>query len=160
MDKELESYLENAKPSEEIEFLMGIEQTENHFNGLDERIKSVIPEWLKTMLIKYKIANLLIDTRDIDGEEISVQFNSFELIQDAGLEAYPGLAILELGYLGIAEDPTGSGDPYFISLKEGNNPPVYQIYHDVSDVGEEIIKEGKELISHKLSDLFKNQKKE
>ena len=67
---------------------------------------------------------------------------------------YPGLAIFEMGYICIASDPTGGGDPYFININEGDNPAVYQIYHDVSDLGEEIIAEGRKMIATSFSELF------
>lgn len=157
MKNELNSFLKNIKPIEDNEFLNGISQTENDFDSLENTIRESIPTWLKSMLIDFKIANLIIEFYAIDEEILSIQFNSFKNIEDACLNMYPGCAIFEMGYIGIAEDPTGSGDPYFVNLNEGENPPVYRIYHDISDKGEEILKNGKELIANKLSDIFKNQ---
>ncbi|MBT30253.1 MAG: hypothetical protein CMO01_11385 [Thalassobius sp.] len=70
---------------------------------------------------------------------------------------YLGCEIFELGYIEIGEDPTRSGNPYFIKYEVGDNSPVYRIYHDVSDQGDEILKHGKELITNMFSDIFKNQ---
>ena len=156
MNSELLSYLKVAKPKEDHEFLNGIKQTESDLEQLKDEVKQIIPSWVKHMLIDFKIANLILDFNSQADEQISIQFNSFKQIEDACLNMYPGCAIFELGYIGIGEDPRGSGDPYFIKIDEGENPPVYQIYHDVSDKGEEIVKHGKELISNKLSDIFKN----
>jgi hypothetical protein len=71
-------------------------------------------------------------------------------------ECYPGLAIRDLGYACLAIDPTGSGDPYFMRVADGDNPPVFQVYHDVSDVGTVIEQEGMIKIADSLSELFTN----
>ncbi len=157
MNIELLSYLKVAKPKEDHEFLNGIEQFENDFEKLNTEVKQIIPSWVKSMLLDFKIAHLIIDFKTNEGDEVSIQFNDFQQIEDACLNMYPGIAIFELGYIGIGEDPRGSGNPFFISTDEGDNPPVYQIYHDVSDQGNEILKHGKELVANKLSDIFKNQ---
>jgi len=159
MNPELVSYLKVAKPKEDHEFLNGIKQTESDFEQLKDELKQAIPIWVKTMLTDFEIGNLILDFNSQGDETILIQFNTFKQIEDACLNMYPGCAIFELGFIGIAEDPTGSGDPYFIKTDEGENPPVYQIYHDISDDGQEILKHGKELIANKLSDIFKNQTK-
>jgi hypothetical protein len=42
------------------------------------------------------------------------------------LEAYPGIAILERGYINVAIDPGGGGNPYFIPTDEGEDPPLFR----------------------------------
>jgi hypothetical protein len=74
-------------------------------------------------------------------------------IRGESIECYPGLAIRSFGYLNVAGED-GSGDPLFICVQEGEDPPLYQIYHDVSDNGEIIIAKGRELIAPALSDFF------
>ena len=66
----------------------------------------------------------------------------------------PGLAIRKLGYTCLAIDPTGGGDPYFMKTSEGDNPPVYQVYHDVSQIGSVIEQEGMKKIADSLSEFF------
>ena len=70
------------------------------------------------------------------------------------LECYPGMAIHPRGYVCIAACTLGSGDQYYICNADGDDPPVYQIYHDVSDVTDEIIADGREIIFPKVSLLF------
>ncbi len=70
------------------------------------------------------------------------------------LECYPGLAIHSSGYVCIAGCSFGSGDQYYICNTDGDDPPVYQVYHDVSDVAEEIIANGRSIIFPTLSQLF------
>jgi hypothetical protein len=57
----------------------------------------------------------------------------------------------------IAYDLIGSGDPIFIPINESDNPPVYQIYHDVSDQADLILAE-KRLVARRLSEIFQNAK--
>ncbi|HEY4108610.1 hypothetical protein, partial [Puia sp.] len=75
-------------------------------------------------------------------------------IYSESVECYPGLAITDLGYACLAIDPTGGGDPYFMKVAEGDNPSVYQVYHDVSDVGTEIEAMGMIKIANSLSEFF------
>jgi hypothetical protein len=72
--------------------------------------------------------------------------------------AYPGFAIREMGYVCLATDSTGGGNPYFIKVSAGDNPPVYQVYHDVSDIGVEIEEKGMEKIAGSLAEFFTRAK--
>lgn len=147
---EVEKFFDTRR---EIKF-EGEKENREDFISLKDELKSVLPKWYYEFLTKFPINGLIIDYVINPDDERSVEFVGFEGIEDEFYELYPGCAIGNLGYICIAEDPTGSGDPYFIDIHEGDNPPVYQIYHDVSDVGEEIIQHGKEKIVDKLSDLF------
>jgi hypothetical protein len=73
-------------------------------------------------------------------------------------QCYPGLAIRKLGYACLGIDPTGGGNPYFIKVSAGDNPPVYQVYHDVSRIGEEIEKRGMYQVADSLAAFFNNAK--
>ncbi len=71
-------------------------------------------------------------------------------------EAHPGAAIQALGYFCIGGDASGGGNPYFIPTTQGNNPPVFQVYHEVSNNPEEIEQGGMQKIAESLSQLFDN----
>ena len=118
-----------------------------------------IPGWYVELLVRYPIGLLEIGWRANAPEEGYDGIAWMELadpkgIRSESLECYPGLAILEKGWINIASDSMGSGDPYFIPTYEGNNPPVFQVYHDVSDKGEVILAEGCRLVAPSLSELF------
>ncbi len=74
------------------------------------------------------------------------------------LECYPGMAIRECGYICVAGCTLASGDQYYICNSDGDDPPLYQIYHDVSDVADEIIADGREVAFARLSELFETAK--
>ena len=114
---------------------------------------------VRRLLVRYPIGLLEIGWRADPPEEGYDGIAWMELadpkgIRSESLECYPGLAILEKGWINIASDSMGSGDPYFIPTYEGNNPPVFQVYHDVSDKGEVILAEGRRLVAPSLSELF------
>lgn len=137
----------------EIKF-PGAKERQEDYDTLAEELKSLLPDWFQELLLNYPLTGLVIDINGNTEDELSIEFAGFENVQDEFYDLYPGCAIGRLGYLCIGEDPTGSGDPYFINIKDGDNPPVYQVYHDAGDVGEEIIEHGCVKIANKLSDLF------
>ncbi|WP_242972909.1 tyrosine-type recombinase/integrase [Anaeromicrobium sediminis] len=65
-------------------------------------------------------------------------------------------AILERGYMCIASCSSGSGDPFFIPINQGDNPPVFRVFHDFGEDTDLILKEGMSLVAEKLSDFFRN----
>lgn len=75
-------------------------------------------------------------------------------VRSESLECYPGLAVLRNGYLNVAYCSHGSGDSYFINVYEGDDPPIYQLYHDVSDQPEVILAEGRRVVAASLSEFF------
>ncbi len=121
---------------------------------LNSEMKGLIPEWYIRLFHKYPIAESLLELPDLNDLELvehSLEFVSPEEMREESLECYPGCAILKLGYICV---DGGGGDPYFINVHEGEDPPVYQILHDISDEGTEIIADGKIQISDSFSELF------
>ncbi len=60
---------------------------------------------------------------------------SFELLDEDGASSesndfYPGLIVKADGYVPIGGCLIGSGDPYFINIRDQQPGPVYRIYHD------------------------------
>ena len=70
------------------------------------------------------------------------------------VDCYPGLAILPAGFVNVASCSGGSGDPYFISVNEGDDPPLYRMLHDVSDRAEIVLAGGRIVVSSRLSDFL------
>ena len=77
-------------------------------------------------------------------------------IRSESIDCYPGLAILKQGYINVAFCTEGSGDPYFVCMEEGDDPPLYQVYHDVSDEPKIIISKGRQKVAAKLSEFFRD----
>lgn len=117
------------------------------------------PTWLADLLMTVPLCGLELGwqapaPKQDDDHVRWLGWCDAEGIISESVECYPGLAILTLGYINVASCSIGSGDPYFISIHEGSDPPLYQIFHDVSDRGELIISEGRELVSSSLSQFF------
>ncbi|MGG0179132.1 SMI1/KNR4 family protein [Gottfriedia acidiceleris] len=133
----------------------------NQLDHLNKVFRNKLPEWLIQFYRNVPIYGLEITTKYIDSEDdedyIDMGFLDLEGIISESTELYPGITLLDKGYLCIGYDALGTGDQIYISLDEGENPPVYQIYHDVSEQPEEILSE-KRIIANSLSELFKNAK--
>jgi hypothetical protein len=116
-----------------------------------------IPEWLISLMTTVPLCGLEVNwqANDLDG---SIEWADTNDIRSESLECYPGLAILERGFVNIGCDPYGSGDSYFIPTDRGDDPPVFQVYHDVSDQADEILSRGLFEVSPRLSDLFRSAK--
>jgi hypothetical protein len=119
-----------------------------------------IPPWLADLLVTQPLAGLELGWQAYPPEADSdgvmwLEISDARNIRSESLECYPGLAILHRGFINIASCSQGSGDPYFISADEGDDPPVYQVYHDVSDQPDAILAEGRQLVARSLSEFFR-----
>jgi hypothetical protein len=45
-------------------------------------------------------------------------------------EFYPGIAVLNAGFVPVGGCSFATGDPYFICTRDGEGGPLYRIYHD------------------------------
>ena len=68
-------------------------------------------------------------------------------------ECYPGIAAVKVSYVPVAMCLTGSGDYYYIRSTEGENGPLYRIYHDAVN-GEHIEQDGIEKVLNSYASLF------
>ena len=117
-----------------------------------------IPEWLISLITTVPLCGLEVDWQ-ANGRHGSIEWADANDIRSESIECYPGLAILERGFVNIGCDPCGSGDSYFIPTDRGDDPPVFQVYHDVSDQADEILSHALFEVSPRLSDLFRSAKR-
>jgi hypothetical protein len=115
------------------------------------------------LLANYPIAGAQIDYKFYEAKDeydgcILFECAKPQNILDETLNAYPGIAIKDLGYFCVGLDSTGSGNPFFTTNRQGDNPPIYIVYHDVSDIGEEIEKNGMVKVADSFSELFSKAK--
>ncbi len=123
-------------------------------NALNLEMGGRIPEWYQSLLTTVPLCGLEIDwrTEDLD---VRISWNDVNGIRSESIECYPGLAILDRGFINVGSDPIGNGDPYFIPTDQGDDPPVFLVYHDVSDQADEILANGLVQIVPRLSELFR-----
>jgi len=125
---------------------------------LEADLGLVLPPWLRQIFTEVPLCGLELGkqvepTDEEDDGIMAVEWATADDIRSESLNAYPGLTIRSLGYVDVA-GRDGSGDPIFVCIHDGDDPPVYRIYHEVSDVGEEIIAGGREVEAPSLSEFF------
>ena len=68
------------------------------------------------------------DLSEIGGGSLDI-FSEKDIEEEA-TKFYPGIAVLNDGYIPVGGCSQGSGDPYFININDGISGPLYRIYHD------------------------------
>lgn len=118
-----------------------------------------LPEWLVHVLRAYRLAGsrMSIDER-ADESGIGVQMlwlTSRQMISEAH-DAEPGMTVCPLGFVPIGACASGSGDPYFLDLRDPNStdPAVIRIRHDLAGRGEYPV-EGFERVAPALSTFLR-----
>ena len=51
-------------------------------------------------------------------------------IRDEAERLMPGCGIKHLGFVPVAADPTGGGDPFFVNFRVSVDPPLIQVFHE------------------------------
>lgn len=130
-------------------------------NAINQNCSEILPDWYAKILLNYPVCGLEIGWQQYEPEEDFdginwMMWSNLEMMQSEMIDAYPGIAIYKHGYLNVATCSHGSGDPYFINVKEGDNPRVLQVFHDVSDEYKIIVEEGIDIVANSLSDFFQN----
>lgn len=124
---------------------------------LEAAMPAAVPRWLLDLLRNYPLAGSAFSlTEEGDASELGAEMKWLtpdEMISEA-VETFPGIAAVPRGYLPVAMCLVGSGDPYFIRLAGGDDPPLVRIPHrGVDEDGR--LREGKvEVVCHHLSEFF------
>ena len=131
----------------------------------DERIRMTealtnYPSWLLDLLSSVPLVGLELgwqadEPQSEDDGLAWVRISDAAGILRESLELHPGLDILPAGYVNFGGDAIGGGDPYFVPINEGMDPPLYQVYHDVGDDAATILAEGRILVAPSLSEFFR-----
>lgn len=139
---------------------LGRTATNEEIKLLKEKFGDKIPSWYYHIISELPLIHMEIGWQayesddDYDGIEYVEILEPKHMIEES-FEYYPGIPIIEKGYVCIGGDPSGSGDPYFVNFYT-ENPPVYQIYHDSVDQADEILKNGKAKVANSFAELFRN----
>ncbi len=119
----------------------------------------IYPVWLLDLLTTVPICGLELGWRASEPEPDWDGVLTIEVCNAAGilsesLELYPGCEILAAGYVNFGGG-CGSGDPYFLCIHDGEDPPLYEVDHDVGSDAETILAEGRNLVAPSLSEFFR-----
>jgi hypothetical protein len=156
--QEAEYFIEKAKKLDGK--YLGRTATREEIQLLNGNFGDKIPSWYCKLISDLPLIHMEIGWQAYELEEDYDGIAYVEIYQpshmiDESFEAYPGIPVLERGFVCLEGDPTGSGDPYFINF-DSENPPLFQIYHDSGDNPDEILKHGKAEVADSLVNFFKN----
>jgi hypothetical protein len=117
------------------------------------------PSWMLDLLSAVPLCGLELGWQAFDPEPgfdgvLWIEVSNADGILWESLEGYPGLGILPAGYVNFGGDAGGGGDPYFFPVQEGDDPPLYQVYHDMGVDTETILANGRQLVANRLSEFF------
>jgi hypothetical protein len=129
--------------------------------ALNRECGGILPDWYIDLITAYPICGLelgwLSSTPGEEDDGVSwMTWSAPAGMRSEMVECYPGIAICKLGYFNVAGCSHGSGDQYFMSARKGDDPPVIQVAHDVSDDAEVILRNGMYVVAERLSELFTN----
>jgi hypothetical protein len=133
----------------------------DEMRSLVAALGGIYPGWLAELLTNVPICGLELGWRefepepDYDGVSWLFWSDSRNILSES-VECYPGLVIPPSGFVNVASCSMGTGDPYFISVHEGIDPPLYRVYHDVGHEADVILAGGRIVVAQRLSDFFAN----
>jgi hypothetical protein len=155
--QEAEKFIEKARKLGDK--YVGRVATKEEIEILKDKFGDKIPTWYYKLISELPLIQMAIGWKAFEPEEdfngiIFVKINQpIDMIEES-FEYYPGIPILEKGFVCIGEDMSGGGNPYFINFNS-TNPPIFQIYHDSGHTSEDILKYGKRKVAHSLVDFFR-----
>jgi hypothetical protein len=140
--------------------LHGASATDDDIHLLRSRLPATsTPDWLMSILREYRLAGIcfgLSEEHDRSGLGADVTWLRPEQIVSESRDAEPGISVLPYGFLPIGACATGSGDPYFLDLRQASSdPPVVRVPHDYAGRGPYPL-DKVEVVSSSLSDFFAN----
>lgn len=115
----------------------------------------LVPEWLLEAIREHKLIGsyfCLDEQSDPSGLGVDMKWLTPEQMLSEAIEYEPGMSIWPLGFMPIGECEKGSGDPYFLDLREvdSTDPAVFRVYHDMARTGA-YPSEGVAMVSPRLS---------
>jgi hypothetical protein len=115
--------------------LGGTKASDGDIRLLREKLPAaLVPEWLADMLKRYDLAGAdfeLTEEQDLSQLGASISWMpATEMIVEAN-ECEPGMTVVRAGFLPFGTCTVGSGDPYFLDMRQGSrDPPVVRVPHD------------------------------
>lgn len=155
--KQAEAYLEKYRQINED---TGRTATAEEVQLLKEKFGDLIPDWYYRLISQLPLIDAEVAWQAYEPDEdfdglASVQFLSAEDMILESFEYDPGILVRSKGYVCIATDPGGSGDPYFVKFDRAD-PAVLQIYHDFFDEDANLTEYDYVTVAESFSALFAN----
>lgn len=148
----------NQRLQEITEDLHGAAATDEEIESLEMRLPPGLrPDWLLAMLKGYRLGGVRFSLskehdRSALGAEV-IWLTPQQIVSEA-CDAEPGISVSPSGFLPIGACAAGSGDPYFLDLREATtDPPVVRIPHEYGGHGSYPLNRV-ELITSSLSEFI------
>jgi hypothetical protein len=138
--------------------LDGAKVTESDIGMLRANLPAaLVPDWLAEILKRYNLAGAsfeLSEEQDLSRLGAYVNWMPPQEILIEANECEPGMTVVRAGFLPFGGCAVGSGDPYFLDMRQGSRDPmVVRIPHDYAG-GKSYPLERIELVAWHLSDFF------
>jgi len=140
--------------------LPGTSATGDDIHLLRSRLPATLtPDWLMRILREYRLAGTcftLSRKHDKSGLGADIIWLTPEQIVSESHDVEPGISVLSSGFLPIGACATGSGDPYFLDLRQtSGDPSVVRVPHDYGGRGSYPL-DRVEVVSSSLSEFVSN----
>ena len=137
--------LEAAKSALERSSTEGKTASVGSLNDLNAKLGGLIPNWYFELITTLPICNLELGWQrsepedDFDGIE-GVQILDVDLLDEINCDSYPGIYLTPARYLVIGYGSSWAGNCFVIPTDQGEDPPLYEVWHDVAQNTEDLIR--------------------
>jgi len=125
---------------------------------LSRELGANLPDWYRDLLAAVPLIGLELGVNvpdsEPDDETSWLEWLGPGSIRSESLELYPGIAVLQHGFLCVGGCSHGTGDQYFLKTTLGDDPPLVQIDHEIVDDADLIVTRGLNEIAPALSAFF------
>jgi hypothetical protein len=118
-----------------------------------------VPEWLIGLESAYRLCGTCFSlprSADPSGLGVEMRWMAPKDTCEEVTDFYPGIAAAPLGYLPVGTCERGSGDPYFINVNGGEDPPLVRIPHEAVGREMELLVSQVEVVAEKLTAFFEH----
>jgi hypothetical protein len=138
--------------------LRGTKTSEKDISDLRDSLpKVVVADWFFELIRTFPLAGSLLVLSaedDLSGLGADMLWLKTDQLLSEAIEAEPGISVLKLGFLPVGGCAMGSGNPYFLDLRDNSDdPPIVRIVHQYA-VTQPYPLEKVEIVRNKLSEFF------
>lgn len=134
--------------------LSGRQATPDEVATLESKFRpDFLPPWLIETLINFKLIGVtftLSESDDASDMGADVFWLSPAQMLSEAFESQPGISVLGDGLFPVGACAIGTGDPYFIDLNAGYDPPLMRVLHEYIGSPDAV-----EMVSPRLSEFFR-----
>ncbi len=132
--------------------------------SLNSKLNGLIPDWYTEAVTQLPVSGIEVgwlafpDEKEFDGVEW-VTILDANLLSECNLRSYLGNLLRPIGYFSFGYGSSWAGNCFAFNPEEGNDPPVYEIWHDAASNSNEMIKaienkKGVKIVSTSFSNFF------